>query len=271
MAKFVVATAAILTFALFGLSAQAQNLTLQQIDEEDFKKIVSDFSAVFHHSSVSGASSLGTIFGFEVGLMGGVTDTSRIDKLADEGGEQKADKIPHASLLGIITVPAGITVEGGFIPKVGSEDFKFSTFTLGVKWTPTDVFLDWPLSVAIKGQITKTKAEFTQEIGTTPPIETKFNYDNSITAVSLLVSKNFVLVEPYAGFTLMNAKGEMGITGSPNVFDPAYTSGDKVSASVASSGFMVGAELKLFVVKLGAEYQNLFGTSRYSGKLSFYF
>jgi hypothetical protein len=34
---------------------------------------------------------------------------------------------------------------------------------------------------------------------------------------------------------------------------------------------MVGAELKLIFFKLGAEYANAFGTSRYTGKMSFYF
>lgn len=260
-----------LGIALFAIQAQGQNLTLQQLDEQDFKKIVQDFSAIFNHSSVSGASSLGTIWGFEFGVMGGITSTKRIDALADESGtNQNADKIPHGELLGMITVPAGITVEAGFIPKVGNDDFKFNTTSLAVKWTPTDVFLDWPLSVAIKAHITKTKAEFQQAVGT-PQVDTKFNYDNTITGFTLLASKNFVLVEPYVGFSLLNAKGKMDVTGSSQVFDPSYTASTSVSASSGSSAFLVGAELKLFVVKLGVEYQSLFGTSRYSGKLSFYF
>ncbi len=258
-----------LVIALFTVGAQAQNISLQQIDDEDFKNIVKDFSAVFNHTTVSGASSLGTIFGFELGLVGGITRTGRIDALADEGGtDQNAGKIPHGELIGIITVPAGITIEAGFIPKVGSDEFKFNTFTGAVKWTPTDVFLDWPLSVAIKAHLTKTKATFNQTIATIP---TKFDYDNTITGFTLLASKNFVLVEPYFGIQMLSAKGDMDVTGSPTVFDPAYTTGTSASAKASTTGFLLGCELKLLIVKLGAEYQNLFGTSRYTGKLSFYF
>lgn len=257
---------ATLIIALFTSGLQAQSLSFQQLDQKDFEDIVKDFSAVFNHTSVSGASSLGTIFGFEVGLVGGITRTGRVDALADEGGtDQNAGKIPHGALLGIITVPAGITVEAGFIPKVGSNEFKFNTFTGAVKWTPTDVFLDWPLSVAIKAHLTKTKAEFNQTIATVP---TKFDYDNTITGFTLLASKNFVLVEPYAGIQVLSAKGKMDVTGSTTVFTVPAQSG---SASVSSTGFLLGCELKLLIVKLGAEYQNLFGTSRYTGKLSFYF
>ena len=265
MSKWIVTLSA----ALFTFGAGAQNLTLQQLDQTDFENILKDFSAVFNHTSVSGASSLGTIFGFELGLVAGMTRTGRIDALADESGtDQDAGKIPHGALLGIITVPAGITVEAGFIPKVGSEDFKFNTFSAAVKWTPTDVFLDWPLSVAIKAHLTRTKVEFNQVIATVP---TKFDYTNTITGFTLLASKNFVLVDPYAGLQILSAKGDMDVTGSPNVFDSSFTVATSASAKAKSTGFLLGCELKLLIVKLGAEYQNLFGTSRYTGKLSFYF
>jgi hypothetical protein len=260
----------LLSIALFTVVGHTQDLKFQNIDQSDMKKIVNDFSAIFNHSSVSGASSLGTIFGFEVGVMGGITNTKRIDELADEGSgqNQNADQIPHGEIIGALTVPAGITVEGGFLPKLGGDKFKFQTMSLGVKWTPTDVFLDWPVSVAIKAHMTKSQAEFKQTIS---GVDTNFDYDNNITAFTLLVSKNFVLVEPYAGLSFLSAKGEMDVSGSP-VFDPSLGTGTtSASASTTSTGFMVGAEVKLLIFKFGAEYANLFGTSRYSGKLAFYF
>jgi len=270
MSRFVVAFCiALFTFAT-GFGAQAQDLTLQNLTEDDFKRIAKDFNAVFNHTSVSGASSLGNIFGFEVGLVAGMTNTKRIDALADTGSgtDQKADKIPHGEILGVLTVPLGITVEGGFIPKVGNDDFKFNTFTAAVKWTPTDTLLEWPLSVALKAHITKTNAEFNQTIQT---VDTNFKYDNTITALTLLASKNFVLVEPYVGFSYMSAKGEMSVSGSSAVFDPNFTTGTSASADTTSTGFLLGAELKLLIFKVGAEYASLFGTSRYTAKLSFFF
>lgn len=260
----------LLSIALSSWSAAAQDLTLQNLTAEDFKKIVKDFSAVFNHTSVSGASSLGDIFGFEIGVVGGITNTKRIDSLADSGSgtNQEADQIPHGELLGVLTVPFGITAEAGFIPKVGSDEFKFNTYTLAVKWTPTDIFLELPLSLAIKAHLTKTAAEFNQTIQNVP---TKFDYDNTITGFTLLASKNFVLVEPYVGFQFLSAKGEMTVTGSTTVFDTSFTQSMSADANVSSTGFLAGAELKLLFFKLGAEYATLFGTSRYTGKLSFFF
>lgn len=256
----------LLGITFFTSTSFAQDLTFQQLDDDDMKKIVNDFSAIFNHSSVSGASSLGTIFGFEVGLMGGITNTKRIDELADESGtNQKADKIPHAALIGAVTVPAGITVEAGFLPKVGNDEWKFQNMSLGVKWTPTDLFLDLPLSLAIKAHLTKTKAEFHQQIQS---VDTDFAYDNTITAFTLLASKSFVIVEPYAGFSFLSAKGDMSVTGSNQVFTTGEMS---KSAKTSSTGWMVGAELKLLIFKAGVEYADLFGTSRYTGKLAFYF
>lgn len=261
----------LMAVGLLTAQAQAQNLSFQQLDASDLEKVVADFSATFNHTSVSGASSLGNIFGFEVGLVAGIAKTPNINDFAQEAGStEKVDKLPHGELLGVLTVPAGITVEAGLIPKVGKDDFKFSTFSAAVKWTPTDVFLDWPLSVAIKGHVTKTAVAFKQTISN---VDTDFDYKNTITGLTLLASKNFVLVEPYIGVSLLKATGDLSFSGSPAqpVFDPSYSTSNSASASKSSTGVMVGAELKLVFFKLGAEYTNAFGTSRYTGKASFYF
>lgn len=256
---------------MFASAAQAQSVSLQNLDAEDMKKLVGDFSSTFNHTSVSGASSLGTIFGFEVGVVAGIAKTPELDKFAKEAGStEKVDQIPTGELLGVLTVPAGITVEAGLIPKVGKEDFKFSTFSAAVKWTPTDVLLDWPLSVAIKAHMTKTSLAFKQTISN---VDTDFDYTNTITGFSLLVSKNFVLVEPYVGLSMLSGKGDLSFTGTPAtpVFDPSLTASSSASASKSSTAFLLGAELKLIFFKVGAEYQSAFGTSRYMGKASFYF
>ncbi len=251
---------------VFCLNAHAQSIALENLDENDMRNLVRELSANFNHTSVSGASSLGTIFGFEVGLVGGMTKTPKIESLAHEADPgADAKQIPHGELIGMVTVPAGFTVEVGYIPKVGKDDFKFSSYSLGLKWTPTDILLDWPVSVAGKFHLTKSSLEFANTIGGIP---TNFDYENTITAFTLLVSKNFVLVEPYFGLSFLNTKGELDVTGSTNVF---ASGGMSASASRSSTGWMLGAELKLLVFKMGLEYANLFDTSRYTAKLAFYF
>lgn len=256
--------------ALLSIGALAQDIPLQNLTSEDVKNLVKETSANFNHTSVSGASSLGTIWGFEIGVVGGVTKTPKIDALVKQAEPQtKADQIPHGELLGRLTVPAGVTVEAGFIPKIGKEDFKFSTLSLGVMWTPTDVLLDWPVSVAGKLHLTKTNLDFKDTVGS-PPVDTTFKYESTTTVLSLLVSKNFVMVEPYAGILFGQTKGDLDVTGSSTVFAGA-TGQTSASGKSSGTGFMIGTELKLLVFKAGIEYSRLFDTGRFTGKLALYF
>jgi hypothetical protein len=261
--------AAVLCLIGFSSWAGAQQIPLQNIDQSDFKNVVSDFGANSMHTSVSGASSLGHLYGFEIGLVGGQTNTPHINHLAHETDPSaSASKLPHGEILGVVSVPFGITVEGGLIPKVGGEDFKFNSLALAVKWTPTEILLDWPVAVALKAQLAKSHLDFHQTISSVP---TDFKYDNTLSGLTVLVSKDFMLVEPYAGFGLLSTKGDLNVSGSGSVFDPSFTTSQSASATRSGSVWMVGAELKLIVFKVGAEYANLFGTDRFSGKLSFYF
>jgi hypothetical protein len=249
-----------LSFSAYG------KVSFTDLSDSDFKKVVQDMSANFVHTSVSGASPLGDIFGFELGLVGGLTSTPELDKFAKEVSPSvDADSIAHGELIGIITVPLALTAEIGLIPKVGQDDFKFSSYHLAAKWTPSELFFELPVAVAAKVQYSQVNVGVKDTIANIP---TTFDYESSILGVSAIVSKNFVVFEPYVGFGYMKADGKMDVTGSTTVF-----TGSRVSASSepSSSMFMVGTEVKLLIVKLGVEYMNVFDTSRFTGKVSFYF
>ncbi len=253
---------------LISLSAHAQDIGLQNIDETDFKDIVSDFSANSLHTSVSGAGTLGDIFGFELGLIAGLTNTPQIDKLAREvSSNNDAERIPHAELIGILTVPFAITVEAGFVPKVGTDEFKYSNLSLAAKWTPSALFFELPVDLAVKAQMTTVNVEFESVVSST---NTKYEFENKLMGVTGLVSKDFGVAAPYVGLGMVNAEGDLTANGAA-VFDPSYTASASASEKVSSSVFIAGSEFKLVVLKLGIEYARLFDTDRYTGKLSFYF
>jgi hypothetical protein len=255
----------ILAVQVLTFSAHGEGFSFQNLSDEDFKKVVQDMSANFVHTSVSGASPLGDIFGFELGIVGGQTSTPELDKYAKEVDPSvSADKVPHGEIIGIITVPLAITAEIGLIPKVGQDDFKFSSYHLAAKWTPSELFFELPVSIATKVQYSQVNVEIKDTINTIP---TTFDYDSSILGVSAIVSKNLAVFEPYVGFGYMKADGKMDVTGSTTVF----TGGSSATSKPSSSMFMVGTEVKLLVVKLGVEYMNVFDTSRFTGKVSFYF
>lgn len=252
-------------------SAAADDIKFQNLNKADMQKVIGDFSANFLHTSVQGAGTLGDIWGFEVGLVGGLANTPHINDLAkeaDPSNPPKVERLPHAEILGVVTVPFGLTIEAGLIPKVGSQEFKMSSLSMALKWTPSELFFELPVDVAIKVQTTKTKANFKSTISGVP---TTFDYDNSVFAATAFVSKNFVVFEPYLGLGVTNARGELEATGSGTVFDTSYTAAQKADEKKSGGLFIVGSEAKLGVVKLGLEYSRLYDTGRITGKLSFYF
>lgn len=257
-----------LCLLLLSLNVRAADFPLRGIDGDELKKFTGDISTNFLHTSVSGASTLGNIFGFEVGIVGGQGNTPHVNDIVHQTDPSvNAKSIPHGALLGVLTVPFAITGELALVPKVGSKDFKFNTFSIAAKWTPTDLFFDLPFSIAGKLSYTASKLELHNS---TSGVDTDYKYDNKETALIALISKNFAIVEPYFGLGMISAKGDLSAsgTGSGGVFTSGSTS---ASSSPSSSVWMIGTEVKLLVVKLGVEYTNAFSTSRYTGKLSFFF
>lgn len=249
-------------------SVYAQDVGLQNVDESDFKKLLGDFSANSLHTSVSGAGTLGDIFGFEVGLVAGLTNTPEIDRLAQEvSASNEADRLPHAEILGLLSVPLAITVEGGFVPKVGSDEFKYGTFSLGAKWTPTELFFELPVDLAIKAQMTSAKVEFESVVS---GVNTKYEFENKVFALTAFVSKDFIFAVPYLGLGTVSAQGDLSATGAA-IFDPSYTASASAKEKDTSSLILLGSEFKFLMLKFGLEYARLFNTDRYTGKFSFYF
>lgn len=257
------------TTASLGFWANAQDLKIEDIDKSQFKNLIGDFSANSLHTSVQGAAPLGDIWGFEVGLVGGLTQTPELDKIVKQAeAGASADQIYHAELLGVLSVPFALTGEIGLIPKLGGDDFKFSAMSLALKFTPTELFFELPVDIAVKAALTKVEAEFHQEVNGNP---VDYDFTNDVTHIGVFVSKNFVVLEPYAGVGLVNAKGDLSFSGTALVFDPTYTVGTSASEKTSSTAFILGTEAKLLLLKLGLEYTHVFDTSRFTGKISFYF
>jgi hypothetical protein len=263
--KAVVGILAFLSLAFTGVHASATSLSLTNLSDSDMKKIVGDLTTNFMHTSVSGASGLGHIFGFEIGIVGGQTSTPHLNDVVHETDPTvSADTVYDAALLGVLTVPFGISAEIGLLPSVGKDDFKASATSVAAKWTLTESVLDLPFSLAAKASYTTANIKAKQDVG---GVSIDYKYDNTDTVIMGIVSKNFVIVEPYFGLGVVSGRGELSGSGT-SIYANGSTSG---SANRSSTTWMVGAELKLLVVKLGLEYANAFDTNRIAGKLSFFF
>lgn len=250
-------------FFLLPMVSVASGPKFDDISDSDLKKIIEDFSAVVSHTSVSPASSLGRIFGFEIGLIGGVTKTPEVKKISNEiDPGTNLDSLPHGGLLGRLTLPMGFTGEVVLLPSFKSDDIDVKNNSIAGMWTFSDLY-PMPVDAAVKLSITKSDFSFTQNL---PVQGTKIEYDSTVTTLSGWVSKKFVLVEPYVGFGLVRADAE--VSGTNSIF---LSSALSERRKEGGSMFALGANLNLFVFKAGAEVARVFGNQKYTGKISFYF
>ncbi|NQZ01757.1 MAG: hypothetical protein HRT45_13935 [Bdellovibrionales bacterium] len=259
---------------LFSGTALAQDLEFDSVTEGDLEKVVRDFSSIFHHTSVSGANTLGSVFGFEVGLIGGLGKVNSLDDVVQDA-DPDADVpglLPHGGLLGILSVPFGWTFELSLIPEFGDDGFAFSNTTAAVKWSLTESVLSaLPLSIALKGHYSQTKINFEQEDPSTPGVTVDGTYESTVTGLQAVVSKDLLVVSPYAALGFLQASGDLGVNGSGSIFDTDFTSSDSASVNTTSTQLIVGAEVKLLLMKLAAEYSRQFDTERFTAKFSLYF
>ena len=249
-------------------NAHAASIPLQLVTEEDMKKVAGDMSANFLHSSVSGANTLGSIWGFEIGVVGGQASTPNLNEVVHKTDpNEDAGKLYNAALLGVLTVPLGITGEVSLLPKQTISGISFNTTSAALKWTLTETLLsDLPFSLAVKAVYTTADVKFSQTISSNT---IDFAIASKTTAGMVLISKNLAILEPYAAVGMVSGKGDLSAN-STSVFS---TTPGATSASGSKSGLMfaLGTEVKLLVLKIGAEYASVLGDSRIGAKVSFYF
>jgi hypothetical protein len=261
----------ILSLIHFGFVNSANaSLGFENISSEDLNTINKDFSSTFSYTSVSGASSLGSIFGIEAGVIAGAAVTEGIESLAKEvDPNSEISFLPHAWLVGAITVPGGITIEANFIPELDGGELSFDHLGLGVKWTVTDMIPipAFPLNLSVKGYFSQTNLSFSQtDSGVTGDV----NYENSMYGLLAQGSVSLLVIEPYLGIGWQSSEGKLKSTLSA-VFDPSLTTGSSATSEIDGTYFQLGVNVTLLLLRLGFEYQNSFDADRYTAKLSFKF
>jgi hypothetical protein len=77
-------------------------------------------------------------------------------------------------------------------------------------------------------------------------------------------------MQPYVGIGSLSTDGSIGFTGT-SPFAPGVTATSSATSKPSGSNLTIGSEFKLGFFKIGLEYGSLMGTTRYAGKLAFYF
>ncbi len=244
----------------------AGSVGVVNLSDADFSDLSKELSGNFMHHSVLGAAPLGSIFGFEVGLVGGQQGSPVLDRLSKSAGSSGISNIYHAGLLGAVSVPFGITGELMFLPKTSMSDVSFNMTSLALKWTLNSELLKViPFNLALRGFRTASKLSFDQTI---PSVGSASVSDEvTVTGLQILASPGLPILEPYAGVGFLNGKNELS-SSQGSVFTDGATSKDKTNSSTQ---ILLGLNANLLFLRLGAEYSNAFGASTYTGKLSFGF
>lgn len=270
--------ALVLAAALCPAVSRADTPSFTNITPGEFDNIVRELSANFAYSSQTPASSLGGLWGFELGLVGGITKTPEILNIVKKADPAfKEDKFPHAGVLARVGAPFGLTAEAVILPKISVSDLDLSQYGGAVMWTVTDVFFkQLPVNVAVKGYLNKTKLSFKQAVqrqGFAGTVNGRITFDDTNLGGQLLVSKRLSVFEPYVGVGYAKSSGELSVTTDDiNYMGTIFSTGGQSGKSKPSSAqLLAGVDVRLLFISLGAEYQRSFGTDSLSGRLSFRF
>lgn len=257
----------VILLALLPTLSLANDFQFPTLTKQELENSSKEFLANFTHTSVSGASSLGAIWGFEVGILGGITDAPETGKLIKKAdSDSDIDKLPHAGLLGRVTVPFGLTFEASLIPEIKFDDAKFSQMSLAGQWN----FFSFPfIDLAAKVHYSSGSLEFSQAID--GDADGKVEYEHDIFGAMAMASANAFIVEPYFGLGFVKGDSTMDFTAESgsDLFD--FTSERSASVDETSSHVVLGAQVSLLILNFGLEYSRMFDTSRYAGKLSLSF
>ena len=244
-------------------------------DQEDADKVFKDLTSAFAPTTVSGAGTLGKIFGVELGLVVSASKAPNTQEVIDSyGSDFEIPGIPMAGISAMVTLPYGIGVEGTFIPKIDIADQgSFESLNIGARWTITELFPMGLLKIAIKSSLMTSNASFTQTEVTTSPIsgtvtETA-NFDVEIFEVGAVLGLNFKIIEPYVGASDLKSNGSIVATGTstgtliiPDVNEESEAFGLRVYGGVL---------IKLPFMRIGAEVGRFEEVERASIKFAFKF
>jgi len=236
------------------------------LDKGDMETLAEGFGANFVHNSLMGASKMGTLFGFQVGVTGASTTVEEIDKLAKQNTGAGLKSLANVGLVGAVGIPFGIAFEAVIVPKLEADGAEAESTSFAVKYNINDMIPILPVNLALRGVHSTAKFSFDQTVASAVG---NVKNETTVSGVQLLLSPMIPLVEPYIGVGLLNSTNKLTTTVVSGLFD--YGSGSSREESVSGTQILAGVEVNLLLLKLGVEYSNAFDNSRIGAKLTFGF
>ncbi len=238
--------------------ADAPQLT--NLTSNDIKAVINDLASNLVPTNVSGASTLGKVFGFRIGVIAGATDTPAIARLTNN----EVDQIPLAGVYAKIGVPLGFSFDLMLLP-LDLGDFSYSYKSIGVQWTFSEL-LNLPVNLQLRANITSNEMQWTVVDSST---SSEVTYDHDSFALSLVASKSFLVFEPYFGLGYVSGENDFNATGTATVFDTSVTASQREGVTTSDLYYFLGLDVNLVFLQLGLEYGQQLDNSRIIGRLTF--
>ncbi|HEY1078874.1 MAG TPA: DUF6588 family protein [Bdellovibrio sp.] len=252
----------IIAFLIAPLTQAAPTFT--NINSQDFEDISKEMAANFTHNSMLGAAKMGSLLGVQVGLVAASTATPKTNDIVKRNSGAELSNIYNAGLLVAVGIPFGIAFEGVLLPETKASGASFSVTSLAVKYNINDVIPVLPLNLALRGFYSTANFKFDQTVSS---VNSSVENKTTVSGVQLLLSPMTPLIDPYVGVGVVNASNTLEASGSA-IFDPSYTSSQSESKNLTGTQILAGVDLNLLLIKIGAEYSQAFGTSKYGLKLA---
>lgn len=262
----------IILIAIMAVSSTSfANFGFSNLNQDDVDGVFEEFSATFTHSTVTGAKSKSKIFGFEAGVVAGVTQSDIVKDIVARSmpsGSDEIEYLPFASLYALVSLPFGITAEANYMPEVDVQDVEFKHLSLAGKVELT-YFMELPVDIAIRAMLINTSASITQSSQSLGGFTGTVDYKQTQLGLQAVVGKSFGIIEPYASVGFLRSSGELIASGSGTIFN--FTTSQRVDSEASGLQLAAGLQVNLLLLKIGAEYVNAFGANHLNAKVALSF
>ncbi len=258
MKRFLFPLLAVLSVQAFAADIEFDSLSKKQVED-----VTTEFAVNFAHTTVAAPETDG-LWGIEVGVLAGTTGSPKLKKaINDAGGDGKDFKnLYHAGVFARAHFPFDLFAEMSVLPEREISDVSVESKSAGIGWN-AGAFFGLPIDIAVGANVSSAAIDFEQEISNVPA---KIDIESKTRVLYVGVSKSFLFVTPYAKIGTASQESDIQVKGTGTIF--GYTPKQKDDASKTGGYLAAGLNVQLAFFKIGAEFQQMLGVKRASGKIS---
>jgi hypothetical protein len=230
-----------------------------QLPDAKLKDISKNMSVNIAHKSAFGAQPLsGALipFGFNIGILGGMTSATLLDKSL----ESDFKNLPNLNLIAMAGIPFGINVELNYFPEINVSDITYKNYSVAIKCTISKFFpIPVPfLHLAIRFYMGDNNINLKHKYdGASENIEGSFKFQNTTKGIDFIVSTTALpFIEPFLGLGYLgnDTKISVSATNKVRIF-PDITAATSVEKTISSSQLriLLGVGVNLALFGAGAE------------------